>query len=331
MTALVDGFGRLHDDLRVSVTDRCNLRCGYCMPVEPEWFPRREILSFEEIRRLVRVALACGVRKVRITGGEPLVRRDLPLLMEMLAAEAGLDDLSLTTNGLLLERMARSLVAAGLGRVNVSLDTLDAERFRELTRRDGLGRVLRGLDAAVEAGLAPVKLNAVLLRGVNDDELETLVERSRDRGWELRFIEFMPLENGRTWDMSRVVSGEEVRRRIARRWPIEPDPGADSHAPATRYRFADGRGRLGFIDSVSRPFCASCTRIRLTADGKLRVCLYDDRETDLKTPLRAGADDAELGRLMAQAVRGKGRGGALEILERRAALPLVRTMHQIGG
>jgi cyclic pyranopterin phosphate synthase len=331
MSALVDGHGRVHDDLRVSVTDRCNLRCGYCMPVEPQWFPRAEILTYEEIVRLVRVACDHGVRRVRITGGEPLVRRDLPRLVALLAGVAAITDLSLTTNGLLLEPLAADLAAAGLRRVNVSLDTLSPECFRELTRRDGLSRVLAGLEAAVEAGLAPVKLNTVLLRGVNDGELEPLVERARDRGFELRFIEFMPLENGASWDLARVVTGDEVRRRIARRWPIEPEAPADAHAPARSYRFCDGGGRVGFIDSVSRPFCASCSRLRLTADGKLRVCLYDDRETDLKGPLRAGAGADELGRRMAQALRGKGPGGALEILERRAALPLARTMHQIGG
>lgn len=331
MTRLEDRYGRVHDDLRVSVTDRCNLRCTYCMPVEPLWFPRDEILSYEEIVRLVRVAVTHGVRKIRITGGEPLVRRDIATLVHMLAVDEGIEDLSLTTNGLRLAEMARPLAAAGLRRVNVSLDTLQADRFRELTRRDALSRVLLGLDAAAAAGLAPVKINTVLVRGMNDDEIEPLVERARAHGWEVRFIEVMPLENGGTWEKSRVVSGDEVRRRIERRWPIEPDLAGDPHAPAARYRFRDGRGSLGFIDSVTRPFCSTCTRLRLTADGKFRVCLYDDVETDLRGPLRAGASDEELGRWMARAVHGKGRGGALEILARGAALPLARTMHQIGG
>lgn len=331
MRRLEDRHGRVHDDLRVSVTDRCNLRCSYCMPVEPQWFPRQEILRYEEILRLVRIAASRGVTKVRITGGEPLVRRDLPLLVAMLAAEAAVADLSLTTNGVLLDRAAADLAAAGLRRVNVSLDTLDRARFLELARRDALDAVLRGLEAASAAGLRPIKINTVLVRGVNDGELEPLVARSREHGWELRFIELMPLENGATWDAERVVAGEEVRRRIGRRWPIEPDPDADPHAPAARWRFADGCGRLGFIDSVTRPFCASCSRVRLTADGQFRVCLYDDDETDLKTPLRAGADDEALGRLMERAVRGKGPGGALEILARRSPLRLARTMHQIGG
>lgn len=328
---LQDGFGRVHDDLRISVTDRCNLRCNYCMPEEPVWFPHAEILSFEEILRLVRVAIGRGVRKLRLTGGEPLLRRDLPVLIRMLTSEAGVEDLSLTTNGLLLDRMAFPLAEAGLARVNVSLDTLQAERYLALTRRDVLQRVLAGLAAAREAGLTPVKVNTVLLRGVNDDEAETLVAHAREHEWELRFIECMPLANGDTWKLSNVVPGEELRRRINRRWPIEPDPRGDPHAPATRYVFRDGRGAVGFIDSLTRPFCSSCSRLRLTSDGMLRVCLYDDREVDLKTPLRAGATDAEIERLMVDAVLGKGRGGALEIQERQAPLPLKRTMHQIGG
>ncbi len=329
--SLEDGFGRLHDDLRVSVTDRCNLRCSYCMPVEPEWFPHGAILSYEEIVRLARIAVARGVRRLRLTGGEPLVRRDLASLVRMLTALPGVEDLSLTTNGLLLAAAAPELVRAGLRRVNVSLDTLQRDRYRALTRRDVLDRVLAGIDAAAAAGLAPVKVNAVLLRGINEDEAEPLVGRARENGWELRFIEFMPLENGNTWDAARVVSGSELRRRIDRLWPLERDPRGDPHAPASRYLFRDGRGAVGFIDSVTQPFCASCSRLRLTSDGYFRVCLYDDRETDLKTPLRSGASDAEIERLMVEAVSRKGRGGALEILERQAPPPPARTMHQIGG
>jgi cyclic pyranopterin phosphate synthase len=331
MDPLQDRFGRVHDDLRVSVTDRCNLRCAYCMPVEPEWFPRAELLSYEEIARLVRVAATRGVRRVRLTGGEPLVRRDVARLVALLEREPGVLDLSLTTNGLLLEPLAGELAAAGLRRVNVSLDSLVPERYFALTRRDVLARVLRGIAAARAAGMAPLKVNTVLLRGVNDDEVESLVGHAREHGWELRFIEFMPLENGASWDPARVVAGAEVRRRIERSWPIDPDPARDPHAPATRWLFRDGRGAVGFIDSVTAPFCSSCSRLRLTADGQLRVCLYDDAETDLKGPLRAGASDPELASLMRRAVEGKGRGGALEILERQAALPLRRTMHQIGG
>jgi cyclic pyranopterin phosphate synthase len=328
---LEDGFGRLHDDLRISVTDRCNLRCAYCMPEEPEWFPRREILSFEEIAHVARLAVGCGVRKLRVTGGEPLVRRDLPYLIDLLSSVPGVEDLSLTTNALLLERLALDLAAAGLRRVNVSLDTLDAGRYRDMTRRDGLASALAGIAAAAAAGLKPIKVNTVLMRGVNDDEVESLAERAREQGWELRFIEFMPLENGGRWNDSLVVAGDEARRHVGARWPIRSDPAGDPNSPATRWLYEDGRGAVGFVDSVSRPFCGGCTRLRLTCDGKLRVCLYDQNEVDLKTTLRSGARDAEVLRLIAGAVRAKGRGGALEILERRATLPLTRTMHQIGG
>jgi cyclic pyranopterin phosphate synthase len=328
---LLDGFGRAHDDLRVSVTDRCNLRCAYCMPEEPEWFPRAEILTYEEAARLVRVATGLGVRKVRITGGEPLVRRDVDVVVASVAEIPGIDDLSLTTNGVLLESFAPRLAAAGLRRVNVSLDSLRRERYARLSGRDRLADVLRGLDAAAAAGLGPVKINAVLLRGVNDDEALDLVAFGRDRGVEVRFIEFMPLDNDRTWDLSRVVSGASVRRAIEARWPLSPDPDGDPRAPATRFLFEDGGGAVGFINSVTEPFCGNCGRIRLTSDGKFRVCLYDDREVDLKTAMRRGASDGDLAALMESAVARKGRGGAIDILERREALPLRRTMHQIGG
>ncbi len=279
--ALTDSFGRVHDDLRISVTDRCNLRCAYCMPEEPEWYAREELLTYEELLRVARIAAGQGVRKVRLTGGEPLMRRDLVEFVAMLAAEPAIEDLSLTTNGVLLPRLAGPLAQAGLRRVNVSLDTLQRDRYLALTRRDALDRALEGLRAAREAGLGPVKVNAVLLRGRNDDEAEELVARARAEGWHLRFIEFMPLENGRVWNLDGVVTGAELRRRIAARWPIEPVEGGDPAAPATVWRFADGEGTVGFIDSVSAPFCATCSRLRLTSDGAFRVCLYDDREADL--------------------------------------------------
>jgi cyclic pyranopterin phosphate synthase len=301
------------------------------MPEEPVWFPHAEILSYEEILRLVRIAVRRGVRKLRLTGGEPLLRRDLPLLMQMLSSQPGVKDLSLTTNGLLLGALAARLVDTGLRRVNVSLDTLRPERYRELTGKNALDRALDGMDTAVAAGLTPVKVNAVLTRGVNDDEVEQLAGHAREHAWELRFIEFMPLENGQRWDPSKVVSGDEVRRRIHAVWPIEPDPRGDPHAPATRYVYRDGGGAVGFIDSVTRPFCGDCSRLRLTSDGKLRVCLYDQQEVDLKGPMRDGGTDEELERLMVAAVRKKGRGGALEVVERKVAIPLTRTMHQIGG
>ena len=326
-----DGFGRVHDDLRISVTDRCNLRCAYCMPQDPVWFPRSEILSYEEMLRIARIAVGHGVRRIRVTGGEPLVRRDVDVLIAALASLSGVEDLSLTTNGVLLAEAAPRLVAAGLRRINVSLDTLDRERFTRMTGRDRLRDALAGLDAAAAAGLTPIKINAVLVRGLNEDEAVDLVEFGRNRGFEIRFIEYMPLENDGSWDPSRVVSGASVRERIGARWPLVADPKGDPHAPATRYLFADGSGSVGFIDSVTAPFCRTCSRIRLTADGAFRVCLYDENEVDLKRPLRSGATDEEIAALMIEAVARKTRGGALEILERNAAIPLSRTMHQIGG
>jgi cyclic pyranopterin phosphate synthase len=327
----IDSFGREHDDLRISVTDRCNLRCSYCMPEEPVWFPRSEILSFEEITRFVRIVVRRGPLRIRITGGEPLLRRDLPILVRSLARLSGVADLSLTTNALLLAGAAEDLVVAGLKRINVSLDTLDRARFARLTGRDRLDAALAGLAAAEAAGISAIKVNSVLLRGTNDDEAELLVETARERGWELRFIEFMPMENGDVWDLSRVVSGAELRARIGARWPLVADATGDPKAPATRYLFADGRGAVGFIDSVTRPFCATCSRIRLTADGKFRVCLYDGAERDLKTLLRGGASDDEIDAVVADAVAKKGRGGALDVLATGARIPLARTMHQIGG
>ncbi len=326
-----DRFGRIHDDLRISITDRCNLRCNYCMPEEPEWFPRDQILHYEEILRVVRVLVGHGVRRFRLTGGEPLVRRDVPRLVAMLAAVPGVDDLSLTTNGVLLAPVARALADAGLRRINVSLDTLDASRFGAMTRRDELARVLEGIDAAKAAGFSPIKINTVLLRGVNDDEVESLVRWARDAGHELRFIEFMPLENGDTWNLARVVTGAEVRRRVEAICALDPDPGADPRAPASRFLFRDRKGAVGFINSVTEPFCGDCGRMRLTADGMLRVCLYDSNETDLKALVRGGAGDEAIGRAVARAVEGKGRGGAIDILESRRRIPLTRTMHQIGG
>ena len=329
--AFVDTFGRVHDDLRLSITDRCNLRCAYCMPEEPVWYPHASILTFEEITRVARVAIAEGVIKLRVTGGEPLLRRDVVHLIRSLAAIPGLRDLSLTTNGVLLEALAPQLVDAGLRRVNVSLDTLDRARFGRLSGRDRLPQVLRGIDAARAAGLAPIKINAVLLRGENEHEGVELVRFGREHGCEVRFIEFMPLENDQSWDLSRVVSGASVRRAIEAVWPIVSDPAGDPHAPASRFLFEDGGGAVGFIDSVTAPFCGACSRIRLTSDGKFRVCLYDDNETDLRAALRGGESDAAIAAHMRNALARKGRGGALDILESKHAIPLARTMHQIGG
>jgi len=300
---LYDAHGRPIGDVRVSVTDRCNFRCQYCMPAEGmPWLERAEILTFEEIARLVGLLAAMGVSDVRLTGGEPLVRRDFPLLAAMLSAVDGVEDLSLTTNGYLLERDAAALVAAGVDRFNVSVDSLQRDRFFQLTRRDALPRVLAGLHELARFPAAhPIKVNAVALRGFTEDEVLPFARFAREQPYEVRFIEFMPLDADRAWTREQVLTGEEVRAAIHAVHPLEPLPRED-HATARVYRFADGRGRIGFVNPVSEPFCSDCNRIRLTADGRLRTCLFSQRETDLRGPLRAGADDAELERIVRAAV-----------------------------
>ena len=304
---LVDRFDRVHTDLRVSVTDRCNIRCRYCMPEEGVAFkPHAEILSFEEIERLVRVAAALGVRKVRLTGGEPMVRRGICRLVEMLASVKGVDDLAMTTNGVLLAEYAGSLRRAGLRRLNVSLDTLDRDKFRELARRDELPRVLEGIAAAERAGYQEIKLNAVALRGQSEADVVPLARFARDRGFDLRFIEFMPLDADRRWQPGRVLPGDEILRRLTEGiGPLEPIDGSDRRAPATEYRFADGIGRVGVICSVSRPFCDRCGRLRLTAEGRLRNCLFATGEWDLRELLRSGGSDQQLAERMRDAVLAK--------------------------
>jgi len=302
-TTLVDGHGRAIEDLRISVTDRCNFRCQYCMPAEGlPWLERAEILSFEEIERLVTVLVSMGVRDVRLTGGEPLVRRDLPLLISRLKAVPGLRELSLTTNGYLLERDAGALVAAGVDRFNVSLDSLQRDRFFAMTRRDALPQVLRGLHRLAEFPEAhPIKVNAVAMRGFTEHELLPFAHFAREHPFEVRFIEFMPLDADRTWSTDAVLTGAEVRAAIHAHIPLEPEPREPS-ATARVYRFADGRGRIGFISPVSEPFCADCNRIRLTADGRLRTCLFSLRETDVREAMRAGADDVDLACMLREAV-----------------------------
>jgi cyclic pyranopterin phosphate synthase len=303
MEALRDGHGRLIEDLRVSVTDRCNFRCQYCMPAEGlPWLQREEILTFEEIVRIVSLLAEMGVRDVRLTGGEPLVRRDFPRLAGMLAAVPGLQDLSLTTNGFLLERDAEALVRAGINRFNVSIDSLQGDRFYELTRRDALPRVLRGLEVLASFPEAhPIKINAVAIRGFTEQEVLPLAELARSSPYEIRFIEFMPLDGDHSWKPDQVLTGAEIRAAIEAAYPLEPEP-REPHSTARVYRFADGRGRIGFINPVSEPFCADCNRIRLTADGRLRTCLFSLHETDLRGPLRDGADDRELELIVRNAV-----------------------------
>jgi cyclic pyranopterin phosphate synthase len=300
---LVDGHGRLISDLRVSVTDRCNFRCQYCMPADGlPWLDRADVLTFEEIERLVSVMAPMGVTDLRLTGGEPLVRRDFPRLVSMLSRVEGIEDLSLTTNAYLLERDAAALVDAGITRVNVSIDSLQRDRFFQLTRRDSLPQVLRGLEAIGSfPQVRPIKVNAVALRGFTEEEALPFAEFARSTSYQVRFIEFMPLDGDHAWSKDQVLSGEEIRAIIDRVHPMEELP-REPHATARVFRFADGRGEIGFINPVSEPFCADCNRIRLTADGKLRTCLFSIHETDLREPLRGGASDAELERIIRDAV-----------------------------
>ena len=300
---LTDGWGREIKSLRVSVTDRCNFRCRYCMPAEGlPWIERADLLTFEEIERLVSLLVAIGVDEVRLTGGEPLVRRGFPQLVEMLSGISGLHDLSLTTNGYLLERDAQALVAAGIKRVNVSLDSLQRERFFQITRRDSLPRVLHGLEELARyPQVHPIKINAVAIRGFTEEEAIPLARFARSTAFQVRFIEFMPLDGDRSWSEDQVLTGNELRTIIDAVYPLQELPREPS-ATARVYRFADGKGEVGFINPVSEPFCSDCNRIRLTAEGKLRTCLFSLHETDLLSPLRAGASDPELEQVIRSAV-----------------------------
>ncbi|MGZ4346945.1 MAG: GTP 3',8-cyclase MoaA [Gaiellaceae bacterium] len=330
MEPLVDAWGREIKSVRISVTDKCNFRCTYCMPAEGlEWLGREEILSFEEIARLVGVLARLGVDEVRLTGGEPLIRRDLPTLVGMLAAIEGVRDLSLTTNGVLLDRFAGPLVEAGLQRLNVSLDSLNHVRFTEITRRDALDAVLRGLEEAERyPELRPIKVNCVAVKGFTEIEVPALAELARQKPYVVRFIEFMPLDADEAWREDDVLTGAEIRAIIeSEHGPLVELPAKPS-STARRFRFADGAGELGFVNPVSEPFCSSCDRIRLTADGQLRTCLFSRREWDLKEPLRAGASDAELTQLLRFAVQHK------ELKHRINDPGFVRasrSMSQIGG
>ncbi len=329
---LVDAFGRVATSLRISVTDRCNYRCVYCMPAEGVPFvPKAEVLTYEELLRLVRVLAALGVRKVRVTGGEPLLRRDLPRFIAALRGVPGIQEISLTTNGFYLREMAGDLYRSGLRRLNVSLDTLRPERYREINRVDGLEKVLRGLEAAEAAGFAPIKVNAVLLPGLNEDEILEFARLARTRPIVVRFIEFMPMDGGALWSTDKVVSGGAVRERISRIYALEPVPGADPHAPARAYRFRDGRGEMGFINPMSEPFCDQCDRVRLSATGEFRTCMFQARGVDLRRPLREGADDAALAARFMDAVRRKERGGCLDIRDGVYSSPVRLSMSQIGG
>jgi GTP 3',8-cyclase len=326
---LLDGWGREIKSLRISVTDKCNFRCRYCMPAEGlEWLPRDEILDYEEIARLVRIMAAMGVEEVRLTGGEPLARRNLPALVTLLADVPGVNDLSLTTNGVLLDRYAGPLVEAGLKRLNVSLDSLSHVRFAEITRRNALDRVLAGLEEAERyPELRPIKVNCVAIRGFTEEEVPALAELARRKPYVVRFIEFMPLDADEAWREDDVLTGGEIRSLIEERWPLEEIPAKPS-STARRFRFADGGGEIGFVNPVSEPFCSSCDRIRLTADGQLRTCLFSRREWDLKAPLRDGSSDEEIEALIRWAVRHK---ELKHKINEPGFVRASRSMSQIGG
>jgi len=326
---LVDTFGRVHTDLRISVTDRCNFRCSYCMPAEDmTWLPREGILRYEEIERVARVLRGLGVTAVRLTGGEPLVRADLPVLVRKLCA-LGFEDISLTTNGVGLPHLAGALAGAGLGRVNVSCDSLDRIRFKSITRRDALDAVLEGMDAAEGAGLAPVKVNVVLMRGVNDDEVVDFAAFARETGRPVRFIEYMPLDAAHAWERPDVVPAREIVERIDAVFPLEAVGSRDDDpAPADRYRFADGQGEIGVIASVTDAFCGTCNRLRLTPDGALRNCLFATQEWSVRDLLRGGGSDADLEALCRQAVWNKAAGHGID---NPGFTPPDRSMSQIGG
>jgi cyclic pyranopterin phosphate synthase len=324
---LVDTFGRVHRDLRLSLTDHCNLRCTYCMPEEgTPYAPRPDVLHPAEIVRVARVAHQLGVTSLRLTGGEPLVRRGVIGLVRRLAA-IGFSDLSMTTNGMLLAPVADALARAGLRRVNISCDSLRADRFGQIRRRGDLARVLAAMDAAEAAGLHPLKVNVVLMAGENDDEVLDFAEFARRTRRIVRFIEFMPLDGEHAWSRERVVPGDEVIARIGERWPvIALDDGGEG--PAERYRFADGQGEIGVISSVSRPFCATCDRVRVTADGAVRNCLFSDDEVSLRAALRGGGSDEDLARLFRRAIWGKLPGHGMDDPN---FLRPVRSMSMIGG
>lgn len=328
--ALIDSFGRRHTNLRLSVTDRCNIRCFYCMPADNVVFrPREELLTFEEIERFVRVAASLGVNKLRLTGGEPLVRHDLHELVRQLNAIDGIDDIGLTTNGILLGEQAESLKSAGLHRLNISLDSLNEATFQRISRRPGLQKVLDGIFAAQQVGFDRIRLNAIAIRGLTEDEIVPLAEFAREHDFELRFIEFMPLDADGNWQDEEVLTGAVIHDTLEAAFcSLEPVHRDDPSQPAVDFRFSDGTGRIGFINPVSQPFCGDCNRLRLTAEGQIRNCLFSTTEWDARAALRAGASDDELRQLMQDCVAAKRR--AHGIGESDFEKP-ARAMYQIGG
>ncbi len=328
--ALLDSYGRRADDLRISVTDRCNFRCVYCMPAEGlHWLKREDILRFEEITRLARLFVRrYGVRTIRLTGGEPLVRVGIEDLVGMLNELAPDLDITMTTNGVLLGKKAEALRRAGLRRVNVSLDTLHIDRFRDIARRDAFGRVLDGIRAAEEAGLWPIKLNVVVMKGQNDDEVVDFARLAREKAYDVRFIEFMPLDGDNVWSNDLVVPSRRLQEAIEDQFPLEPIP-TDRPGPAVSYRFGDGApGQVGFISSVSQAFCTTCNRVRLTAEGGLRTCLFSLRETPLRDLMRSGVSDDHLGEVIETAIWHKEEG---HLINQAGFIKPAKSMSQIGG
>ncbi len=330
MTPLVDTFGRLHDNLRISVTDRCNIRCFYCMPEEGvKFFDRHDVLSFEEIERFVRASVPLGITKLRLTGGEPLLRRDLPELIRKLVAIPGIRDIALTTNAVLLEQYAVPLREAGLRRLNIHLDTLDREKFKQITRRDDLPKVMAGIDAAVNAGFEKIKINVVAVKGLIEPDIVPMARYCRERGFEPRFIEFMPLDSQAIWERRQVLTADEMIAQLSSEvGALEAVPDADPRAPATEYRYKDGSGTVGFIASISKPFCLNCNRIRLTSDGKLRYCLFAIEEMDVKGLLRNGASDEDIQAAIRKNVADKWLGHEINSPK---FVPPPRPMYAIGG
>jgi cyclic pyranopterin phosphate synthase len=346
---LVDSYGRILRDLRVSLTDRCNFRCLYCLPeteaaqnfyrgrwahlpqskpILQQWVPRTQLLSFEEIERIVTVAAGLGIQKIRLTGGEPLLRHDLDHLVQRLAGIPGIIDLAITTNGFLFLEKAKALRQAGLHRVSFSLDSLDRQNFLKITGRDGLAKVLQSIDLARELGFKPVKVNAVIIRGLNDHEIEALAEFGRDRNLVMRFIEFMPLDSARAWLKELVVPGKELLERLQRRFQLEPMADPNASSTARRWAFAGSSAEIGIIAPVSEPFCGHCNRIRLTADGKIRTCLFSVTEQDLRSVIRSGASDAAIGQWLRDVTLQK---EARHHIGEPDFVPASRSMSCIGG
>ena len=326
---IIDNFDRTHRNLRISVTDRCNIRCVYCMPEDVQFLPSSEILSFEEIERTVGLMVEMGINRVRLTGGEPLVRRELWRLIESLKSIDGLDDIAMTTNGILLEKHAADLKRAGLDRLNISLDTLDREQFKNLTRRDELDRTLAGIAAAKEAGFSDTRINAVAIAGMTESEIVPLAKFCRENSLELRFIEFMPLDGDQNWQSGNVLQGEDLRRIVeAEICELRPALRTYDAQPATDFEYVDGLGTIGFINPVSKPFCGSCDRLRITAEGKLRNCLFSTVEWDLRNAIRSGKTDDELDSLIRECVKAKKAGHGIDSSEFERP---ERAMYQIGG